>query len=393
VAKNTTDKDLKSLRKELRALRKYKESQEFKKTVRNKGNRMLFDLWAGPGVTDAFKNWIAFRPIRDGLVPIEETADLAVSIIKRIIRVGVITVMLALIPSAILIWQNLIMHAQNESLIEQIEEQRKTVATQQVTEYIDQILSGDDIKYSNALSFFTSSENYRTEALTRLSFLIASGHPNTRCVALKGLLALHEYSNDYSGDITLADLLEKGQSNRPLATLEDFECSNLDFSGVDFGQVNILNVKFSSVDFYYSDLSQVIIGKSSVVDSQFALANFCDKDTGRCLEVHFSDLSESSFYDAVKLPERNQKVEFLDVDLSRVIMGEIFADMVLHRDKRQVGYEPYSCLSQLAAGRCYDYLKADLEKLDDHPYAMCEIYSNTPIIVSNDLFESNVCDK
>ena len=143
----------KALQKEVSELQKYKTALERQKSIRGKSLAFFTHLWAGPEVSDAFKNWVSFKPIRDGLVPIEETADLAASIVKRIIRVGVITVILALIPSAILVWQNLIMHEQNKSLIKQIEEQRNTVATQQVTEYIDQILSGDDIKYSNAVSY------------------------------------------------------------------------------------------------------------------------------------------------------------------------------------------------------------------------------------------------
>jgi hypothetical protein len=85
---------------------------------------------AGPSLVNAFRKW--FHVVkREKEAPVEESADLAAAITRRLINVGIIGLFFASIfPAGLLLWQNTLIRSQNEYFQQQnqhLQEQNKVI--------------------------------------------------------------------------------------------------------------------------------------------------------------------------------------------------------------------------------------------------------------------------
>lgn len=109
--------ELERLRLENERLRRYRDAIQSGSNPRKKLLRMAAFLWFGPNLVRAVHNWINARSAGDAL-PIVETADLVAVLVRRISRGSLVAVIIASLPVAFLIWQNMI-------LSDQLAEERK----------------------------------------------------------------------------------------------------------------------------------------------------------------------------------------------------------------------------------------------------------------------------
>lgn len=75
------------------------------------GGSFAARIVAGRGLTKAVRRWFEAKTLADP-APVEETADLAAAIIRRVLRVGAIGLVVAALPTILLIWQNVLLQIQ-----------------------------------------------------------------------------------------------------------------------------------------------------------------------------------------------------------------------------------------------------------------------------------------
>ncbi|GJM43327.1 MAG: hypothetical protein DHS20C21_01690 [Gemmatimonadota bacterium] len=65
----------------------------------------------GPSLTSAIQGWMAARQHKDRS-PVAETATLVAAVVRRVLRVGLVSALLAVAPIALLVWQNTLLQRQ-----------------------------------------------------------------------------------------------------------------------------------------------------------------------------------------------------------------------------------------------------------------------------------------
>ena len=103
--------EIKRLQHEVGRLRKYRSVVEGQRRAMAAIGKVGAFLWFGPNISQATRNWMLARS-RGNPLPLTETADLMAAVIKRIVRVGMVAIVLSAIPTGLLIWQNLTMQKQ-----------------------------------------------------------------------------------------------------------------------------------------------------------------------------------------------------------------------------------------------------------------------------------------
>ena len=200
--KDNHKQELKDLRKEVKTLRRYRQIVR----VQGKGLSVVgglsTSLFLGPKLTLVITQWLEAKKTQDD-IPIEVTTNLMAALVRRFIRVGLFTATLALIPTALLLWQNLIMEKHHSALITQIEEQRLLAENQQITVYFSHLLSGERQEFWGAVSYFSSSESLTKEAVSRLSRMLLESEGKGACSSLEALARLSPQST-LNNDIFLS---------------------------------------------------------------------------------------------------------------------------------------------------------------------------------------------
>ena len=124
----------------------------------------------GAELRDSFRSWFTTALTHRKIDPIE-TADAAAAVVGRIVRVGLIAILLVLLPQGVLIWQATLLREQNRGLSLQtklLEEQNLSVSKQALL----------------------LQEQYRTDALDRAYVdgpphaIQPADHLRVRCCAL-----------------------------------------------------------------------------------------------------------------------------------------------------------------------------------------------------------------
>ena len=292
------DEEIKALQQEVADLKKYKDAAKFQSSIKGKLSIFGIRIWAGPELNKAFSSFLK-KDKSDGTVPVEETADLAAAVVKRFIRVGFILCLLALVPSTLHFWQNLIMKEQNASLIEQIKAQREASEDQQITIYTNLLLSGGEEDAANALSFFLSDKKYRNSAFTRMANVVWYGKGESRCRALDAIASLlrSEFGNfNEDNPRSLEEALNAVQNpeNR-LTRLANLKCSELDLSLIDIGKVQIDYSSMENTDFTFTNLSKSKAVVSNFDGSIFRETIFCSDTNDSCFRAHRGSFRFSEF--------------------------------------------------------------------------------------------------
>ncbi len=288
TSSNTSRPDLTELESELRDLRQFKHESENRSQEKSKVPIFLMKLWMGPNLSQSIESWMKVKGSSSPEKTITATANVLAAILRRLMRVSFLFILMALIPIILIIWQNIIMERQNQSLIAQIEAERTASSNQQVTEYLRLLMSDDDRQVAAAEGFLVSDLVNRDISVERLAALIKSGNLDVQCSALRALTRIIQYPSD----LTLKDVIAPKGDKR--AIVSDLQCENLDFIGVDFGPMTFVDVGFSQATFGSSDLSDVKFEKSDLRHSDFSGTHLC-KDYNRCISFRDVDLSYASF--------------------------------------------------------------------------------------------------
>jgi len=283
-----SDSDVTALKAELKELRKFKQNSEARSQSTSKIKVFLMKIWAGPELSKSLEDWMTAKELGDTDKTISSTANLLAAVLRRVMRVSFVFIFFASIPILLIIWQNIIMERQNQSLIKQIEAQRAASASQQVTEYITLLLSDKEREVSAAEGFLASDLVNRDIAVERLVALMKSGNPKVQCSGLNALSRIVESSSK----LTLSDVFSPDGSEN--VEIRDLQCSSPDFSGVDFGPITFLDVGFPNSNFKSADLSEAEFQGSNLRHSDLSEAYLCAGEK-RCVSfLEDTDLSFSN---------------------------------------------------------------------------------------------------
>ena len=301
ASSDTSKRDLNKLESELRDLRKFKSEVESRSQKKSKLPIFAAKVWMGPNLSRSIEEWMKVKRSSDPEKTISATANLLAALFRRVMRVSLFLVLMAIIPMFLIVWQNIIMERQNQSLISQIEAERTASSNQQVTEYLRLLLSNDERQEAAAEGFLISDLVNRDISVERLAALITSksGNSDVQCSALSVLTQIIQYPSD----ITLKDAIAPGSSKR--AIVSDLQCEEkkIDFRGVNFGAITFVEVGFQNSTFESSDLSKVEFRESNLRHSDFSKTHLC-KDDNRCISFMDTDLS----YANLTLTDRNKNV-------------------------------------------------------------------------------------
>ena len=294
--------ELDALREEVVRLRKYRYAIETQAHGLGALAKLSALVWAGPGLSTAFRNWIEASGSNVGKIPVAETADLLAAVIQRLIRVGLIAVLLALVPTFLLFWQNLIMKDQYAALIQQIEEQRRDGINQQVTQHFPLLLDGDRSRFWAAVSFFASNQSLTDEALKRLSRMLLEGEGGGACAALEAMARLAPVGGLDDGmrvrDITAALIPYIEHQKPPLSGIEirQLKCPRLRLRETGISLLNLASSDLQQSEFGYVDIAGVSFQESDLRGARFLHGvQWMSSNAGRPVDMTDADLRSAFF--------------------------------------------------------------------------------------------------
>ncbi len=121
-------KDLRNQVKSLTAeLEEIREAQEklARRRVRVAGfaTGLASRILVGPGLVRSARAWFAAPKTAKEPIPVNESGDFIAAVVRRIVRVGWIGLIVAALPSAVMIWQSVLIQSQNQKIGEQIAQQ------------------------------------------------------------------------------------------------------------------------------------------------------------------------------------------------------------------------------------------------------------------------------
>ncbi len=190
---------------------------------------------AGRGLTRAVKRWLEAKTAGDPL-PVDQTADVAAAIVRRVVRVGVIGLAVAALPTILLIWHGFLIRGQNELFQSQLLEQT-------ADRHLDRIRSGAPGLRKTVLAFV---EIERRRGLT----------PDLSGADLHGMDFIRA---DFSEtDLRRADLGEAKLSEARLrgADLTGVHLKRADLEGADLSQADLTGASLQFVNLLGADLSE-----------------------------------------------------------------------------------------------------------------------------------------
>ena len=339
-------------------------------------------VFLGPELSVAISKWLKSRKANQDGIPVEDTASLIAAIVRRVIRVGLIAITLALIPTGLLLWQNLIMRDQYSALNRQIEEQRAQTEIQQITSYFPMLLSGDRTQFLAAVSYFSSSESITKEAISRLSRMLLEGEGKGACSALEALARLSPSRSLDDGmpvrDVTrtLIPLLEFPKI--PLGGIEirELDCEGLRLRQAGISQLSLRNSNLVNSEFLYVDLSGTSFENSDLMGVHFLDGiQWSSEEAGRSADFTDADLRYSFFRDEVS------SIVFNGADLSGALFTWVTGSELKRMPIRY--FNGAFCMSPNEAEACHKWHLSSFRGRARHvdKPASCPTEINAPIIL------------
>jgi len=139
---NDDEDELAELRREVAELRPYRDIVKGQVVVGGKLAGLAAFLWLGPDLVRSLHNWMKARAAGAPL-PDVETAHVVAAVVRRVLRVGLVAVVLAVLPAVLLVWQNTLMREQlveaRKQNIELVRYQRKSDLKRSLAEAEDQM--------------------------------------------------------------------------------------------------------------------------------------------------------------------------------------------------------------------------------------------------------------
>ncbi len=230
------------LRQELRGF--HGQARKNRQAVRKVGG-LGWRLLSGPDLDRTMKAWVGAWQ-HAGKLPGEESAEVLTALARRVIRVGLFGVMLAVVPSLFLMHQNYLMHVQNGLVRDQnayFQEQNQKIS-QQLELQIEETYLARRQKLLNAL--------YQPQPGCRVTPCQALAEPRVRQESLHTLRAL-EKARGPGGVVDLSGALLQGVKLEETrlegvslegAWLKDADMVGVWLEGAMMGRVNAQGVSF-----------------------------------------------------------------------------------------------------------------------------------------------------
>lgn len=242
AAEQRTDR-LAELEAENRALRTelegYRQRTAAQKGAARSAGSVAMWLVAGVELNLAFKRWLASYA-RTGAVPMDETADVAGAIVRRLVRVGVMGAMLALLPTLILVHQNWLIAGQNELIEQQNDYYREQNGKLQIQ--IDN--QAAEVRHAR-----------RTELLG-IVYGTVDAAPRMRAEATRALVAVERSAGTKKIDLTGAQLADApmGESEFASVTFAEADLRRADLSSATLTKADLNRAKLAGANLSWADL-------------------------------------------------------------------------------------------------------------------------------------------
>lgn len=216
-------------------------------------------VWLVTGVelNKAFRRWIAAYSAT-GVVPLDETAQVAGAIVRRLVRVGMIGALLALLPTLILVHQNWLIAGQNSLIGEQNQYYREQNAKLQIQ--IDR--QAQEVRHTR-----------RTELLS-VVYGVVDAAPRMRAEAARALVAVERAAGTERIDLSGAKLERAplGESQFASVVLTDADMRRADLSSAILTGANLNGAKLAGANLSWANLNGADLLEADASGARFASA-------------------------------------------------------------------------------------------------------------------------
>ncbi|MCP4546843.1 MAG: pentapeptide repeat-containing protein [bacterium] len=238
----------------------------------------------GPGLAESIQNWIEARELANPL-PAAETAAMGAAIVRRLIRIGLIGLLFALIIPLLAWQQNKLLDTQNALIITQNTYLQKQIETQQ-EQIRQQTLEAKRVRRTQLLSIVYDTENCGDKDRETNCPMRASVRAREEAV-----VAIIQFDR------------ENGQEETSLerARLANVELPRTDLGGVNFEKADLSNSSLIMSDLTGSDLDNAKLDGSKLFGARLSKI----------------EAMGASFIDAALLG-----VDLSEADLSATVWGQ-----------------------------------------------------------------------
>ena len=214
------------------------------------GGRLLL----GKDLRSSFRDWLTAKSLRDPL-PSEETAEVLAAVVKRIVRVGFVGFVLALLPGAFLVWQNLLIRSQIKLQADQVDQQA-TMIRQQANQIALQATHTLIVRRAQLLATIYDED---CEDVPGVGHEPIAKAPERKCQPRANARARQEAAHAF---------VEIGRDDDGRANLTGANLSGLSFS----------KARFDAVVLWKSDLSNTYLADADLNDAFLNEANLSSAD-------------------------------------------------------------------------------------------------------------------
>lgn len=273
--------------------------------------RLITYVTVGPSLVLSLRNWIQAAREADPFPP-DETAEVAAAVIRRVFRIGLIGLLVAVLPGVItgglLVWQNRLIGEQVIQQTAQLEQQARDIEQRKQDNIVARRAQLIDILYSTENCSEAALINSATGA-----FVVKEGRatspayeqgrpflydPSMGCVPRAHLRARQEAALAYIK-------IERDSGARPdlyqvkLATgiFISADLSGAVLSGADLRYANLTSALLRGVDFSFADLGGALLADADLSNailggSNLVAANFHNAEL-RGADLRGADLEEA----------------------------------------------------------------------------------------------------
>jgi len=276
-----------ALRKEVKELRaEVKRLRRVEGAVVGAGG-VAAKIVAGAELRDAFRAWVrvtrgAQRP-RDLFTA--EAADLGAAVVRRTIRVGLAGVVLAALPGALLIWQNLLLQSQ-------VQQQASDTLIVRRAQLLETIYSEDcvEVEAGGEASVAGDSQNgdRDEENPTEPAAAPPDTEPELKCRPTAHIRARQE---------AVLAFIEIERGRGVTLDLRAANLSSVNLRGADAHRTNLSSADLSSADVHRADLSYAKLSYANLRSANLRGANLRDANLHGARLMN-ADLSGAYLYGA-----------------------------------------------------------------------------------------------
>ncbi len=252
-----------------------KEQTDAAQAVKSAGG-LATRVLLGRRLRRSFRDWLNAKSLRDPL-PADESADVLAAIVRRVIRVGMVGLLVAVLPGAFLLWQNVLIREQNDAIRSQIEQQAEQIEQQ----------TSDTLIVRRAQLLATIYEEECSNDGPQAS-AATSDTPSMICLPKAHLRARQEAVRAFNE-------IERGRGVRPNLIKADLR--GADLSGANLSRAGLNDANFLRADLRRANFSEALLIKADLSAAVLVSANLRDANlylaTLRWADLTGADLNEA----------------------------------------------------------------------------------------------------